>query len=481
MVNKSLIRKINAKWQEHLYHERKSIAACIETGKLLIQAREKTEHGAWKIWVENNTPDIGYSTVKKIMTIAGYERFSKVELIPLLPTSWGTLHEVYLATKDMTEVEFEHAVHNNIIHNEMTVTDASCLRRRDDNSVFNQKIKEATPRRISKITFKLGDCLDVMKGYEDNTFDSIVTDPPYGIEFLGTHWDKNVPTTEVWQECLRVLKPAGYLLAFGSPKTYHRLATAIEDAGFEIKDSLMWIYYSGFPRGVNIEKAIQKQHGVSIESQQWSGFNTNLKPAHEPIVMARKPLSEKTYVENIRKWGTGALNIDDSMIDVKGKRTYPANGMNRLAYGSIPNKWDKTTVTTDSGKYPANVISEVPDHEPYFYCPKADTSERNFGLGSISPDGSIPDEGEYASYNNHPCVKPASLIQYLVKLVTPPSGNVLDPFFGSGSSALACVLEGIDLTGIEIEEEFLEIAKSRVKAVQSILEIRKDDEVRVAS
>ena len=197
----------------------------------------------------------------------------------------------------------------------------------------------------------LGDCIDKLKELDDNSVDSIVTDPPYVLSFMGKTWDYDVPSQEIFEECLRVLKPGGHLLSFAGSRTYHRMAVRVEDAGFEIRDQIMWIYGSGFPKSMNIGKAVDKKNGNEREvvgeqiipykdknrsvlpsergwntnslktrfvitkgQSEWEGWGTALKQAHEPIVMARKPLSEKTIVDNVLEWGTGGINIDESRI-----------------------------------------------------------------------------------------------------------------------------------------------------------------------
>lgn len=238
-----------------------------------------------------------------------------------------------------------------------------------------------------------GDCFNVMKGFSDNSVDSIVTDPPYGLSFMGKHWDYDVPGVEVWKECLRVLKPGGHLLSFGGSRTYHRMAVNIEDAGFEIRDQIMWVYGSGFPKSLNVGKAVDKMMGNEREeiglsrrhnsgefggekygnfkggipiktkgTSEFEGWGTALKPAHEPIVLARKPISEKSIAENCLKWGTGGLNIDgcrvageawtrstESIQDIRGN-AYNQAGDKRL-YRS-PQEMPK------GGRFPANFIHD---------------------------------------------------------------------------------------------------------------------------
>ena len=164
------------------------------------------------------------------------------------------------------------------------------------------------------IDLRVGDSLQVLKEIEDNTIDSVVTDPPYALNFMGKKWDCDVPSVEMWEEVIRVLKPGGHLLSFSSARTYHRMTVNVEDAGFEIRDQIMWVYGSGFPKSHNI--------GKKLDTHQ--GWGTQLKPSHEPIVLARKPLSEKSVVANVIKWGTGGINIDKSRVGPNEGR-FPAN------------------------------------------------------------------------------------------------------------------------------------------------------------
>lgn len=421
-----------------------------------------------------------------------------------------------------------------------------------------------------------GNNIDILKTYPDNYFDSIVTDPPYGIEFLGKDWDKNTGSIETWKECLRVLKPGGYLLAFSAARTYHRLATNIEDVGFEIKDQLMWIYASGFPKAQDVGKMIQKKQGKNpyegkrikcfdnqitsvdgehvigkgncmfrcavckrelathiskqkpcerndcpdpwtISNNEWSGWKTALKPAHEPIVMARKPFKGNT-VDNVLKYGTGALNIDESRIPYDGPndKPVPHGGKKRMAEDN--NGWHKNNTgfkdienpeINPDGRYPSNVIGEIPEYQKYFYQPKVSKKERNIGVTDNPPnlltrprreDGSViykethPEEWQDAmntlsraessvkgamderlkaidngeqetpTWNNHPTVKPVELMKYLVRLVTTPNGTVLDPFNGSGSTGMACVELKMNYVGCELDEAYVEIANKRIAA-----------------
>jgi site-specific DNA-methyltransferase (adenine-specific) len=275
-----------------------------------------------------------------------------------------------------------------------------------------------------------GNNIEVLKTFPDNHFDSIVTDPPYGIDFLGKEWDANTGALETYQECLRVLKPGGHILAFSAARTYHHLAMSVELAGFEIRDQIMWIYSSGFPKSRNIG----------------DGYGTALKPAHEPIVMARKPI-EKTVMNNVLKYGTGAINIDACRVGNE-QRTVPVpsaddrvdNTMFKLN-SKIHHKREATTL----GRFPTNVLGEIDGYQKYFYCPKVNTKERG-------------------DYNNHPTVKPVELMKYLVNLVTPKGGTVLDPFNGSGSTGMACVELNFNYVGIDLDSNYVDISVKRIEA-----------------
>jgi site-specific DNA-methyltransferase (adenine-specific) len=256
-----------------------------------------------------------------------------------------------------------------------------------------------------------GNNIDVLKAFPDNHFDSVVTDPPYGIDFLGKSWDANTGALETYQECLRVLKPGGHILAFSAARTYHHLAITLEQAGFEIRDQIMWLQSNGFPKST-----------------------THLKPQHEPICMAKK--AGKTY-----------LNITD---------------------------------TTVNGRYPSNVLGDIEQpYQKYFYNPKVSSKERHIGH-EIPPamfgkqQGAFDDSGKRYAVgldartgnvgNNHPTVKPIALMKYLIKLVTPPGGRVLDPFNGSGSTGCAAVELDCEYVGIELDPKYVEIAKTRIEA-----------------
>ena len=396
-----------------------------------------------------------------------------------------------------------------------------------------------------------GDCLKVLPTLEENSVDSIVTDPPYELGFMGKKWDATgvAFNVNVWREAYRVLKPGGHLLAFSGSRTYHRMAVAIEDAGFEIRDQIMWVYGSGFPKSMAIDKQLDKQLGVerevvgrnpnsrenstkdntlfesgtvgktdyitkpsSEEAKKWEGWGTALKPAHEPIVLARKPL-EGTVVNNILKHGVGGINIDDSRVpgeeipinklemwsgfgekvkpeyeqEMNNKGRFPANLIHdgseevtelfpRAKGGAYPAKRGKAVSTTfASGQETEGGFRAMGDDGSaarFFYCAKANKRDRNDGLDGFEvkrPDtrtktgmGTFDEKGVAAQSNHHPTVKPIALMQYLVRLITPPTGIVLDPFMGSGSTGKACMYEGFGFIGIDQSEEYVKISQARI-------------------
>lgn len=496
-----------------------------------------------------------------------------------------------------------------------------------------------------------GDCLELIRQMPDNSVDSIVTDPPYELGFMGKSWDNSgiAYSVALWTDCLRVLKPGGHLLAFGGSRTYHRLACAIEDAGFEVRDQIMWLYGSGFPKSLDVSKAIDKRGGANIgwfgswlknerekrgisrkelaqhfpsqqqyggkpasgnttgcvgnwetgvsvptneqfnelckildlpfskleeaerevikertmvqgggnslqmrvgerreveanitapatpAAQQWQGWGTALKPAHEPIVVARKPLVG-TVANNVLEWGTGALNIDGSRVGYgdgevnfdRVQRQQHSEGAVEGAFGASALIGKEIATYKQEGRWPANVIhdgsdevlagfpdsnggafpqkSNVPTGRHYeggwgavnngvrtemgsgsaarfFYCAKASKSERNAGLeglpkqsagvGDTRPSGDFNqrlgtnDKPAQPVANIHPTVKPIALMRYLVKLVTPPGGTVLDPFLGSGTTACAAIMEGFEWLGCEMTEDYWPIIEARVAWAES--------------
>lgn len=434
----------------------------------------------------------------------------------------------------------------------------------------------------------LGDCMEIMSQMSDNSIDSIVTDPPYGLSFMGKKWDYDVPRVEIWKEALRVLKPGGHLLSFAGTRTQHRMAVNIEDAGFEIRDMIAWVYGSGFPKSHNISKGIDKMKGekpipvmvkeitdadlfnersekqvigkktagmgsgktfaftdennkeinitapATPEAKQWEGWGTALKPALEPITVARKPLSEKTVAANVLKWGTGGINIDGCRIEGKAKKwSSPKGGIWNPSEDNGAKLEDNT-----QGRFPANFIhdgsqmvldlfpetksgynlkhygnkrdgkaeSVMKDFEMrdggfgdsgsaarFFYVAKASKRDRNEGLDGLEEKRSAASEfrpnhlekslkGEggnpYGRWNpiknNHPTVKPTKLMQYLVRLVTPPGGICLDLFMGSGSTGKACKLEGFDFIGIELDPGYFKIAEQRINLEKTKLQYQCD-------
>lgn len=352
-----------------------------------------------------------------------------------------------------------------------------------------------------------GDNREQLKHLADNSIDSIVCDPPYELGFMGKRWDSTGIAYDrtVWTECLRVLKPGGHLIAFGGTRTYHRMTVAIEDAGFEIRDCIMWLYGSGFPKSHDVSKALDKQAGAEREvvgenpynarrpnppesemykqagwpsqitapatdlAKQWHGYGTALKPAVEPAVLARKPLIG-TVADNVTTWGTGAINIDGCRVGTEERINQPAGnkaGGNSLNM-SVRGMPETATAKIASGRWPANVILDEDAGEAldaqsdatpsrFFYTSKASKAEREAGLNA--PDGQRA--------NIHATVKPIALMRYLVRLVTPKGGTVLDPFMGSGSTGCAAMCEGVNFVGIELSEEYLEIARRRIEYWQS--------------
>jgi len=411
----------------------------------------------------------------------------------------------------------------------------------------------------------VGDCREQLANIPNDSIDAIVTDPPYELGFMGKAWDASgiAYNVEVWRECLRVLKPGGHLLAFSGSRTYHRMACAIEDAGFEIRDQIMWVYGSGFPKSHDVSKAIDKAAGAEREvvaskrnsfgrkpgggagwgegiegqitsdhiftittpateaAKQWQGWGTALKPAHEPICMARKPF-KGTVAENVLAHGTGAINVDGCRVGTEDVLSF---GSRELGDGIKYSKCKPTTegVQNPQGRWPANLIHDGSDevvglfpvtgpakanarntkrqgvaygkyagtenivgHDDnggsaarFFYCAKASKRDRDEGCEGISGRfaptmgngiGGKEHDPKTATpkRNHHPTVKPTDLMRYLCRLVTPPGGTVLDPFTGSGSTGKAAMLEGFDFIGIEMSPEYAEIAQARINFAKGI-------------
>ena len=338
-----------------------------------------------------------------------------------------------------------------------------------------------------------GDCIEEMKALEDNSIDAICTDPPYGIGMMVMKWDCDVPGADFAKEALRVLKPGGHLVAFAATRTVHRLTVALEDAGFEIRDLLSWLTWQGFPKSHNISIQIDKRAGLmedrgkghsayavgdnfqdrdlqdpkapneelpeyrakTPEAKQWKGWGTALKPAQEPAILCRKPI-EGNIAANVVKWGTGGLNVDACRVP-DGDPAWPGP--------------ENTKVP--KGRYPANV----------YHCPKVSRSEREEGCedlqgrtgaeavkrkantaGLKNPRAGA---GRTAAHvkNHHPTVKPQNLMRWLVRLITPPGGTVLEPFAGSGTTLLAAERENCKSIGIEREPEYCDIARARLTAI----------------
>lgn len=383
-----------------------------------------------------------------------------------------------------------------------------------------------------------GDCLDKLADIDADSLDSCVTDPPYGLNFMGKHWDHGVPGVDYWRAVFRVLKPGAHLLAFGGTVTYHRLVCAIEDAGFEIRDMVQWLYGSGMPKGINVSKAIDAHLGAervyvgegpfasrkprpyqggsalnisvndprqghpitrpgSPEAQAWDGWHTALKPACEPIVLARKPLSEDTVAANVLRWGVGALNVGACRVAgtvtsnplVRNARGFESDG---LVQGRI----EDASVTSD-GRWPANVIHDgspevtdaFPDTGPSSDRPRHNNEHKSVAKGRDLPhttQGHADDGGSVARYfysakaddddrlgSDHPTVKPVDLMQYLCRLVTPPGGLILDSFAGTGSTGEAAWREGFRCILIEREPAYQDHIRQRMALAGASVHERK--------
>lgn len=356
-----------------------------------------------------------------------------------------------------------------------------------------------------------GDCLEVLKTLPDNSVDALVTDPPAGISFMGKEWDHHKGGRLEWikwmssvmHECLRVMKPGAHGLVWALPRTSHWTATALEDAGFEIRDVITHLFGQGFPKSHNLEKACGAK-----------GQGTALKPASEHWILIRKPISEKTIAENVLKWGCGGLNIDGCRI---GTEAMPSGGsIPDIRANNYENSHGKTRLKTEivvkQGRFPANLVLSHSSHCTdeachMFECPVVLLDEQTKDTRAGKPSGSfscrpkretipgsakaIEDRGELQKHegyesgpvsgasrffycakispsergkdNKHPTVKPQKLMRYLCRLVTPPAGVILDPFMGSGSTGLAAKSEGFQFIGIEKEEEYVKIAEARIR------------------
>ena len=405
-----------------------------------------------------------------------------------------------------------------------------------DNSIGGEELTEADlmPVNVEPITKTgeavdigkhrviCGDCVEVMKTFDDNSIDCIVTDPPYGISFLNSQWDESVPKDNWSAECFRILKPGGHLIAFSATRTFHRLGTVVENAGFEVRDTINWLYFSGFPKSTNVSLLIDKAAGhdnrgraiptasthqasdidkvnkltsnpvgpyepKTDDAKRFDGYGTALKPSFEPAILARKPLSEKNIAANVLKWGTGGLNIDDCRFGYgdpcwvgpndemktqafkQPKNPKGANGTGK----QYQNEYRKIIVEkNDLGRWPANI----------YQCPKVSRSEREEGCeelpsktgaetvqrkeGSAGMNNPRAGAGRTASEvkNIHPTVKPIKLMRWLARLVMPPGEDavLLDTFAGSGSTLVAAEKEGFNSIGIEMNPEYVDIIRARL-------------------
>ncbi len=438
-----------------------------------------------------------------------------------------------------------------------------------------------------------GDCLDKLKKLPTNSVDSVVTDPPYGISFMSKKWDYDVPSVEIWKEVFRVLKPGGFLLSFAGTRTHHRMAINIEDAGFEIRDMIAWVHGQGFPKSIDISKAIDKklgkkrevlkrtitksggmanvnkvnkeqkfrpnnynEHGnifeetipASKQAKYYYGWGTALKPCIEPIVVARKPLSEKTVSDNVLKYGTGGLNIDGCRVSHNDKNTlsryknklgkevqegktgigykkknfgkhskenfekakqgrwpgnlihdgseevvklFPNTKSGSIKKGTKYNHSNCKTMGSASGSVKSDFIGSKGSASRFFYCAKASKKERDMGLNSPEKLCGMMEDDNYPiktgsgkvrntkRRNYHPTVKPVALMRYLVKLVTPKKGIVLDPFMGSGTTGISAIQEGFKFIGIEKEKDYFDMCKTRLTYISN--DIKKENSLKIFS
>jgi len=391
---------------------------------------------------------------------------------------------------------------------------------------------------MKQVKLMQGDNILSLKKLPDNSIDSVVTDGPYGLSFMNKKWDYDVPSVELWKEIWRVLKPGGHVLSFGGTRTFHRMVVNIEDAGFEIRDQIMWIYGSGFPKSHNIGKSYDKKMGNEREEwlddkktqpnirgngdqlmisssnvevkdrepikhskglSQWEGWGTAVKPAVEPICVARKPLSEKTIVDNVIRWGVGGINIDGCRVKIDGEDDRSA-GIRTGNFGDTEltpgGNGTEPYIPNEEGRFPANIIfdetaAEMLDEQSdsntsrFFYIPKVSKKERNMGLDLFEDkiiEGRDENQDELnVAYkkrptpqkNIHATVKPINLMIYLCRLVTPPGGIVLDPFMGSGSTGISACLEGFRFVGMELDEEYFKIAKARINSYEEYRKLLK--------
>lgn len=384
--------------------------------------------------------------------------------------------------------------------------------------------------RKNAVKLMCGDNLELLKGMPDNCVDSVVTDPPYALNFMNKKWDAEVPSVEFWKEVYRVLKPGGYVLSFGGTRTYHRMAVNIEDAGFEIRDQIQWIYGSGFPKSHNVGLSIDKLKGhenrgraiptastyqasdieeknkltsnkvdkyetKTEEAKEYEGWGTALKPANEPICVARKPLSEKTVAANVLKWGTGGMNIDACRVGTGNEGRWPANVILDEEAGKVLDEQSGISKSSKASpirkehqgiSYRTNRKNNGEEEgyndkggaSRFFYCPKVSRKERNEGCEDLEEKkkefetttrtnketaDKFGCERKGTAKNTHPTVKPVDLMAYLCRLVTGTQGLVLDPFMGSGSTGRAAIEEGFRFAGMEMDKDYFEIAEKRIE------------------
>ena len=393
-------------------------------------------------------------------------------------------------------------------------------------------------------TLLLGNCLEKLAEMPDCSIDAIITDPPYGLSFMGKKWDYDVPSEDIWRECLRVLKPGGHLLAFAGTRTQHRMAVRIEDAGFEIRDMIAWVYGSGFPKSHNVGKNIEKikvggiknlkeigtKKGIKCEpgtegysyskeyvagkstggrqisgdipvheiNNEWGGWGTALKPALEPITVARKPF-KGTVAANVLAHGTGGLNVDGCRV---GTEVLPEQRAGQAQLGTFERGEMVTPERT--GRWPANLIHDGSDEVVglfpqtgngnnkgvYSYAGKEYDNKNTSMFNGDEPQApsNFNDSGSAARFfycaktskrergegNTHPTVKPIALMRYLCRLVTPTGGTVLDPFMGSGSTGIAAGAEGFNFVGIELDPDYFAIAERRIKENELLSETLAD-------
>lgn len=348
-----------------------------------------------------------------------------------------------------------------------------------------------------------GDCIETMNQMEPESVDAIVTDPPYGLGFMGKKWDGLPPSLEWAEACYRILKPGGHIAAFGGTRTWHRLAVAIEDAGFEMRDSLAWLYGSGFPKSHDVSKGIDKLAGAerevagryvrpdgsaprdnavapklsgttygnggdgndkhitapaTPEAQQWDGWGTALKPAFEPIVLARKPLAEKTVARNVLTHGTGAINVDASRIgSVSGR--WPANVLLDQHAAAWVDEQSGEAGGTGGARKPNAASLGVTGWKGGAWDSNDSGGASRFFYTAKAPKRERPNVDGI----QHPTVKPLAIMQWLLRLVTPPDGVLLDPFAGSGTTLEAARKLGFKSIGIEAEEAYLPLIDQRLQ------------------